>query len=442
MNTADYQLRHGMFGRTGSVWSRQSDQLTRDRARNITEVAGGSSLIRSVDTLAHGANVGGRVLVDDVSFRFEDGNFAVTGRNPRDFAHVNHEGQIIAFKSNSPVLLADATPTPIATVDLGGVIDSAGELVIDEWYLIPIPEHMTPTIIESRGGDMLVAGVDFSAHRGFIATRTSPADIFSPGLVRVVAAYVTLPQPRSYTLGAPVGRRCSKFLTAYATQSQSLVAFRRAAAEYCGMFVFPEVDVVLGKFSTARAEIYITASGGALSIDYAHTPLPVGIPLPAGFIVASKFEILSESPTAPVGVLELVLNSGATVSLDGASPVKGLRLPQQAKVLIDYVEVDSITGKPHARIHLDGAPDALAALWERQRIHELATGEFLYTQFFNGGERSKMLPVSDLLADYYGPQLSIFAYSDLTPTMEGLLLQFVRDHKPTGCVVLTAAGGV
>jgi hypothetical protein len=300
---------------------------------------------------------------------------------------------------------------------------------------------MSPVIVEGRDGDMLVAGIDFSVHRGFIATRLSPAETFAPGLVRVVSAYVTLPQPHSYLLSAPAGRRCSKFLTAYATQSQSLTTFRRAAAEFCGMFVFPVADVVLGKFETTSATIYITASSGALRIDYTHDPLPLGSLISGGYVVAPRFEIFSESPAVPVGALALVLASGAIVSLDGASPVKGLRIPPQAKVLIDYVSVDPISEIPHARIHFDGPPEALAALWERQRLHELATGDFLYSQFFNNGEQSRMLPLGDLLADYYGTQLSVLVYDDLSPTMEALLLQFVRDHKPTGCVMLTAAGG-
>jgi hypothetical protein len=432
-----------MFGKTGSVWSRQANAETRNKARAITEVAGSSGILRDVDTLAQYAAGGGRILVDDLHFRFVDGNFAVLGRNPRDFTHILGEESVLALRDDSPDTVGAPIPTPIAASDavfLEAIADAASVLPSgSDWYLLPMPLGVSPIIIESTTGDMLVAGIDFSAHRGFIATRLSPAHNFPPGLVRIVSAYLDLPQPHSFLLSAPVGRRCSKFLTAYAKQSQSLAAFRRAAAEFCGMFVFPEPDAVLGSYSIPGATVYLMASAGALRIDYPHRALELGEVVQAGTVVAPRLELLTESESAPVSIIDRAIDAGMLVSMDGVLPVKGLYAPSQSKILLDCGPTDPRSGKPHVRVHFAGAPGATSALWNLQRVHELETGEFLYDQFFIGSERSKLLPLGGLLANYYGTQLAVLMYDGLRPEMEALLLQFVREHKPAGCVMLTAA---
>lgn len=445
MRRADYQLRHGLLGKVGTMWSRQVDADTRGKARAITEVSGCSDILRDTDTIARYATTGGRIVADNLSFLFVDGNFATTGRNPSDYTHVTAETPegttvSLALPAELPTTLPTPTPTKIAQLDeefLAAIADAV--LPVGDWFLIPIPHHITPIVIESATGAMLISGIDFSAHPGYIATRLSPAEIFHPGLVRVVTAYMDLPQPHSFVLGAPVSRRGSKFLIEYARKSQSLVAFRRAAAEYCGMYVFPEPDVILGSVAVGSSVVYVTASAGALRIDYPHGALKQGDFVDAGYVVSPLFEVWSEFVSPSVSLLTRLSDAGASISLDGALPVKGIYVPQHNKILLDYVDTDPVSGKPHVRIHLDGDPAALAALWERQRQHELATGEFLYDQFFSEGVAVRSIPFDELMLGYYGPQLAAVLYGGLPASMEALLLRFVSEHRPAGCVMLTAS---
>ena len=445
MRRADYQLRHGLLGKVGTMWSRQVDADTREKARAITEVSGCSDILRDTDTIARYATTGGRIVADNISFRFVDGNFATTGRNPSDYTHVTAEtleGDFVSLALREETLdtLSAPTPTKIAQLDaefLAAIADVV--LPPGDWYLIPIPKDITPIVIESATGAMLVAGIDFVTHPGCIATRLSPADTFLPGLVRIVAGYVDLPQPHSFVLGAPVSRRCSKFLIEYARKSQSLSAFRRAAAEYCGMYVFPDPDIILGSVVIGTSVVYVTASAGAIRIDYPHDALQHGDYVDAGRVVAPRFEVWAESVSPAVSLLSKLADAGVITSLDGVLPVKGLYAPQLNSVLLDYADVDPISGKPHVRIHLDGDPAALAALWERQRQHELATGEFLYDQFFSDGAGARMIPFDELMLGYFGPQLAAVLYGGMPADMEALLLRFVREHRPAGCVMLTAS---
>jgi hypothetical protein len=120
-------------------------------------------------------------------------------------------------------------------------------------------------------------------------------------------------------------------------------------------------------------------------------------------------------------------------------PVKGLIAPADTHVLLDYVTTDPVSGKPHARMHIGGDPSALEALWTRQRRHELATGEFLYDEFFTNDCPAVTVSFGELVSSYYGSQLSLLLYAELSAEMEERLLRFVREHKPAGCVILTAA---
>lgn len=430
-----------MFGKTGTVWSRQVDTTTRERARAVTEVAGSSSILRRVDVAAAAAAGVRRVVVDDISFRFLDGDFAVIGRNQNAYEHVTVDGAPLALLGGE---VTTSTPfaANLASLDarfLADIVNAEDHLSSDEdWYLIPMPIEISPVVIEGVAGVTLVAGIDFSTHRGYIATRHAPAEVFPAGLVRIITATLDLPAPHSYVLSAPVDRRSSKYLMQYAKQSQSLRAFRLAAAEYCGMHVFEEPDVVLGAHEVPGATVYITASLGALRIDYPHVTLQPGAVVGAGFAVSPRFEVWATNATSAVTLLEKAHDIEAVVSLDGVLPVKGLYAPADARVLIDYVDVDPASGKPHARLHLDGATEALEQFWDLQRQHELATGNFLFDQFMDVGQLTKLIPFGTLMGDYYGPQLSLVVYSGMSTEMRDALLRFVREHKPVGCVMLTA----
>lgn len=438
---ADYQLRHGMFGKTGTVWSRQVDPTTRSRARAITEIAGSASILRRLDVTAAVAAGIRRVVVDDISFRFLDGDFAVIGRNQNSYTHVTVEGEPLALVGDEET---SATPfaANLSALDarfLDNIAGAEDHLSADEdWYLIPMPHEISPVVIEGVGGLTLVAGVDFSTHRGYIATRHAPAEVFPSGLVRIVTAMLDLPAPHSYVLSAPVDRRSSKYLMQYAKQAQSLRAFRLAAAEYCGMHVFEEPDVILSAVDVPGATVYITASLGALRIDYPHTALQPGAVVGAGFAVSPRFEIWATNATSAATLLSKATDIEAVVSLDGVLPIKGLYAPTDARVLIDYVDVDPVSGKPHARMHLAGATEVLEQFWELQRQHELATGYFLFDQFMEVGQTTKLIPFGTLMEDYYGPQLSMVVYSGMATEMRDALLRFVSEHKPVGCVILTA----
>ena len=444
----DYQLRHQLFGRLGSLWSRQVDSTTKTRARNIVAAAGNAPTLRRLEVAAAGTLAQGKVAVEDATFRFVDGDFAFVGQSQTDYTHVtahpSDDGEItsLALRDSSGATVETLpTPTSLAalTADFLRLSIGAEETLQSgcDWYLIPVPEELTPTIIVSKDGDHLVSGIDFSAHKGYIATRENPATVFPSGIVRVASGMLEVTAPNSYVMGAPVVRKCGKYLAEYMRKTQSLDSFCRAAAEYCGMFVFQEADVVLASISVPGGAVYVMAGAGPVRIDYLHTPLAAGQEIQPGHIVSARLEIATEA-THPT--LDFVASdTGEDISLDGVLPIKGLSWTPRTRVLADYVEV-AIGGTPHLRLHFNGSEEALQALWDTQRRHELATGVYLYDEIAQGAE-SLLVDVGALLQSYYGPQLVLLVANVPDAQMYDHLMEFVNDCKPAGVALLTSVIG-
>lgn len=432
------------------MWSRQADPITRTRARKIIETASGASQLRRLEVVAGSTLAAGELAVDDVHFRFVDGDFAFVGRSQVDYTHVtaeNPDGETVylALRDSSGATVETIpTPNKLAqlTRDFLGLVAGAEEdlLAGSDWYLLPVPEDLTPIIIETKDGDYMVSGVDFSAHRGYIATRDNPAAAFPSGVVRVVSGTRRTVAPHSFVIGAPTERTCGKYLAEYMRKTQSLSAFRRAAAEFCGMFVFQEADVVLSSHPVTDAMVYTMAGAGPVRIDYRHQPMTAGQEVQPGYAVAYRLELVTElSSGGPID--QAVADSGAGVSMDGVLPVKGISWTPGVRVLADYVEV-STSGTPHLRLHLHGAGGRLEEFWDAQKRHELATGVYLYDEIANGAE-SLLVDMDALLRSYYGPQLVLLAADVVEPTMYSRLMEFANDYKPSGVVLLTAvAGGI
>lgn len=434
---SDYQLRHSIYGKLGSLWSRQTNEETRRVGRTLSYAAGSSGLLRHLDAIAAYALGEDTVIVDDTSFRFLDGNFAVIGRSQSAYLRgevgdlsntitaVSDPTKVVAYPQATAVDILDSAFMDAIAVD--GSFDTA-----TDWYLIPVPAGMTPVVIESSDGEPLVSGIDFSAHNGYIAMRADPARVLPVGLVRVITAYVKLPQPYSFILGAPADRRCSKYLMEYAKKSQSIHNYKRAAAEFCGMYVFPEPDVVLSAKDVPGATVYVTAALGALRIDYPHTPLRAGAVIEAGTIVSNGFTLVTAKGPAAFDIMD----PEAPVSLDGVLPIKGLSFKPGIKVLVDGGQTTD--GKRHVSFKFDGGSEAIAQLNSMQRTHELETGNYLSDELMQDGQLSKLVDFGALLNNFYGEQLIVARFEFLTPIMNKLLKNFLVEYKPCSCVVVIA----
>lgn len=455
MPKLDYQLKHQLFGRVGSLWESQVDDETRTRVRGIVKAAGNAPVLTQLDTIAAGSLNSDLVLVEDVYFRFVDGNFATVGRPLRDYDHVEGAESHVGYRPESTTASTTPIPHELAAVSadfLDSIGDDAGQLPVDrDWYLVPVPRDIIPIMIEGRGdGEFLVSGIDFLVRDGYIVLTDDPAAVLPIGLVRVTSAYQRVFSPNSFVLSAPEDRKGTRWLSEYAYKTQSVSAFKRAAAEFAGLYVFQEADVILAvHLPTATTTVYVCANAGTVVIDYPHIALTRNQEISPGTIVSGRFEVVASSYNSTENLNKSIAEGwDEPLSLDGIFPENGMTWDGKSQIYVDSVETDPTTSKPHLRFHFgETLAFSLAQYWEWQLSHERQTGEFLYD-----GLGSPSLPTVvdfwDLLETFYGPRLLLVLAADHTPTINERLRRFLFEHRPASTNMLVSlkatypAGGV
>lgn len=441
---ADQQLSFGMLGRLGTLWSRHADDDTRKKASAIIDVAAGGSRIQRINEPAGWATNAGGILVHDTSIRFVDGEFAVVGYNLRDYVHEGYyvQGVETRWSVRRPDMTAwDVSATPLPA-DMARMVDDfiARQADLDAlssaasvWYLVPCEDDLSPLVIQAANNSLLTAGADFFVFPGYLALRQTPSELLPPGLVHVPLAYKRLPESNSYVLSAPPERRCSRFTNQYEKQSQSLVTFRRAAAEYCGLYVLQDADFVLSVNATPSSTIYTLARAGVVEIDYQHAPLSAGTFYPAGHVIAGHFEFWHAAHSSR-SFADVVADTGTPVVLDGVLPVKGLTWESWAELPVTFEANDA--GDQHVQFWFEGDATALDTLHRLQRLHELQTDSYFYDAYGMSGTETG-IDFADVLSSFYGEALVLVIFHGADDAMQKRLLEFITTKRPASCVVLT-----
>lgn len=445
---SDYQLKHQLFGRQGSLWERQTTPDTQRQIRGLVKTGGNAEVLTQLDITAASAIGSKHVLKDGHFFHFAEGDFAVVGRHQRDYNHhsvrlVDGQRLHIAYRPSAAEISPYALPTRIAkiTADFVNSINSASvELEMDDrdWYLIPTPKHIVPIAIQGRDPDVcLVSGIDFVARHGYIAMTDNPGDVLPYGIVKVLAASEITQPKNSYTLSSPGGG--GKFLSSYTRKTQSASAFRAAAAEYAGLYVFQTPDVIIDARQVGtQAWVYTAVEAGPIEIGYPHVPLQVFQTVQPGFVICDRFDVLSAASAADLELISHQLEGwSSTLNLDGLLPVNGLSWDPNLPLSIDSVESDPTHGnKPHIRVHFSGDDAVLARYWRVQKLHERQTGVFLFDLL---GEPSTpgVIDFWDFVAQFYKSQLIVVLAEDHTPRIDTRLRRFVLSYRPASCAMLT-----
>jgi len=441
MSKIDYQLKHQIYGRNGSLWERQSDPTTQRRVRGIVKQAGNASTLSQLDQIAARSINTDEVLVEDVYFNFIDGNFATVGRYQTDYAHYAKtlpDGSKIyaAYRPLYAGSSQNARANVLAKISrsfVDSIVKDNGQLPADrDWYLIPVPMNMIPIIIEGRDRLHLTSGIDFLARNGYIATPENPADILPAGVVRVLSAYKKVSVPNSYVLEAPNERRGTKWLSDYTYRTQSALAFTRAAAEYAGMYVFQTPDYIIDVQNPAKDTwVYVCAEAGTVVIRYPHTALKANQPVQPGTIISGRLDILeSEYGSDVESFRESAASWPLPFKLDGLFPVQGITWDGRSMVTVDSVENNPVTGDPVVRLHFDvESSGAQYKLWQWQKYHEINTGTSLY-QSLGSPSLPTQIDFWDFLHTFYGAQILLITCDFHGPTITERFRKFVYNERP------------
>jgi len=440
MNNADYQLRHATLGRHGSFWGYQTNNATRDMLRELTRTAALPSRLQHIDAVAAYALGSTRTLKEDLVIGFQDGEFAIVGPDMLAFTYTPTIGQ----RDNDAPVLTVPTPHKLSSMtqaQVDALSTDVPELsAVGTWFLIPKPSNINPIVLSTKlPGVNLSYGVDFFTSKNFIITQLPPSEYFETGAIIISVAEVYLESFEAYVSDSPRWKKSRKWVNTCARRAQSPELFRRAAAEFCGLYVLPDDDVLLNTALLPDGTyIYAFANAGVIHIDYVHTPITVGASYPAGFVVCDLFEMRNVRSHGS----QFLASSFAPLDLSGLFGLP-LQLPSDGIVEFSYQYVSAYP-KTHLRLYFPGALVDLEVVWAIQLAQEQRTGVFLSdilgvsnpTTFPSGGSFPPSVNMGEKLTTFYGERLFMLAVSGLPARFRFELLRFLNEHSPVGNVVL------
>lgn len=438
MTRYDQDITAGALGLSGTFWLRHADSATRMALSGIAtslKAGGVYQPIEAVETYA-----GSRVaMVFDTTFLFVDGDFSVLGYDLMAFSHAEVGASISGYRDIT-------NPGRSGTgISWSGQLNrlppieaslSAGH----DWCVMPCPADLIPTVM-AAGDTVLVRGVDFLSWPGVVAMRDNPAELWNNGVAVVRSGMRLLEDRSAYVQSADRDRRSTAWVVEYMRMSQSLPAFRRAAAEYCGMFVVPCDDLLLSTRTTDEGTVYVFAQTGQILIPYTHNPLSVGSLYHRGYVVTGLFDMFVpdwdvdkfDAPLLTDDPIHLPGADGTVFSLDGVVPVKGLIWDSGQPVDVTAGAVSPVTGVPYGVWVFGGDAGALTDLNAVQATREDATGRSMYDEY---GTLPVMLDFGMLLSKSLGNTL-VACVTDLPPGhMYDLLKEFLLAQHPVGCTVV------
>jgi hypothetical protein len=437
---ADYDLRYAAIGLLSSFWSKQVDATTKDQVRNLATVAAGTSQAASMARLTDVHLDINRTLVEDQTFDFIDGDFAHVGPDLRSALRSQGEDGTMSvvvrrlpwYPSTAeelPTINRLFTKSALFQVAAGGHM----EIPTTDAYLVPIPENVTPVIINSVIPDVyLVAGIDFEVHRGFIMLRENPAEVLATPHVTMLLAYVENYSPHNYFWGLPRTSVSDAFMAQFKKQASSLPLLKSALAEYAGFWVAPVQDHVMDVIQTDTEVVYVMHRGGVVRIDYPHWILSEGQTIQAGQAISGRLgvKLASEAPwlTWPTAT--------AGISMDTVLPVAGLALPTNG--MITATKSVGAGGFDKVRYsYLEIVPGALAKLWALQDARDEVFGVPIEpVTTFVDPDTTKVVNMWEILAQHYGDRLMFVEIGETASDMRQRITKFIREHAPVGTLVL------
>ena len=437
MNSADYQLKHQALGRMPSVWRSLADEGTKAKIRNVLDMSAGGDLIQASREIADVA-ANEQTFFTNGSFRYIEGNYAVVGRSKLDFSHgevfVGGATYYVGIQKIDPAPVESAEASPLAKLTEEFTRDLATREFlnppISDFYIVSVPHGFFPLIISGRDRH-LHAGVDFETGSGYLVFHLPPHAILDSGLV--ICPLVNYKPEDGFDDYVRQGsnRRSNKFLAEYQRKSQSMLAFKRALAEYAGLHVFEAPDVVIRVSVRGNQTAYTMASSGVVIIDYPHDRLQVNDYVEYGQVLSNGLEVSLTHDGSGTSDREVIL--------DGVLPVNGLHFNPNYPVQLLSSGIDPSSGKEHLCPVFNGPVESMDALVLFQKEQELKTGNFLSDHYGD----SLFVDFWDLIRNYYGSVSVLVSSGFHNQAIAAKLHYFANKHKPiTAALLLSIEYGV
>lgn len=454
---ADFQLRHATISRHGSFWGTQTDADTKGKLRELSRTSAIPSRLQHIDVGGAYALGSQKMIKEDVILEFKDGHFAVTGPDMQSYVAVEtvpDTGVYEMLRDNAAQGVTGYVPrsqklSTLTDADVVMMTADVPELKTPgSWFLIPKPTHVNPIILSTKKANVaLVYGVDFFTSKYFIITQHSPAEYFETGTIVASLAEVYMEAFDSYPSDSPRVKKGRKWVNTFAKRAQSMEIFRRAAAEFCGLYVVANDDVVLNALKLPGNNfVYAFANAGVVIVDYEHVPITPGTFCRAGYVICDQFELRSQA-THGSGFLT---STELPVDLTGIFGMP-IHLPATGLVECSY-DSTGLTNIPHLKLHYSGDLKYLNMMWAMQEAQERLTGRSLAAELGGGMDAVSTFPsgaafppivdAAELLSGFYGNRLFLLVTSGIPAQLEFELARFLSEHTPSGAFVVRSDGGL
>jgi hypothetical protein len=307
-------------------------------------------------------------------------------------------------------------------------------------YLIPLPSGAKPVVISHVEGDWLL-GVDFRTFPGGIWTKRDPLKAFPDGKMHCAVVEKKSPTWFDYVFGVDNPSGSGLNVVNYYRVSQSPLAFEKALAEACGLFVSP-FDGVVTKIVDGPDFVFYSVGNNTMIVDYPHTRLLLGESVRKGQIIGGAIEVAVKPPGAPSGWYR-AFDWSEGLSLDALCPVKGLVVPDKPVLVTG---TDAGGGNIHARMSLQGSQEALETYWAHVAFSEKACNKYLNSIIGLTSESdTKVVNPLNIFFDYLlGDRVLLIGLKteEMGTYWHRRALEFIRREKPTGCLPVVIAGGL
>jgi len=183
----------------------------------------------------------------------------------------------------------------------------------------------------------------------------------------------------------------------------------------------------------------VFANAGLIHANYLHPVLTIGNTYPKGYVIVGKLEMFvpnwdwGDDLVQPDEITQLPGAEWTAFSLDGVLPVMGLTWDATRTVEVTPGSEDPYYSFHYAQWQFAGDTDALTSLHELQMMREKATETFYEDAY---GTLPVHINFGAKLCRDYGNMLIACVYDVSDPVKQALLLEFLFNNKPYGCVIL------
>ncbi len=402
---------------------RRLQEMTKWALGNSTEVVEKVTVVvRPGDVVQIGGDLQQRLIIRAGT---ESANYLVLYR-PTEY-DLGLTGYTQLLTEDSQILAAENGQFLLVPTDLPTQLVLTPENLYPR-YAVPMPNIQVESIVGP--GRPLVAGLDFVQGDDCLIFAESPAVLFPDNRILIIAGRRQRPNLLSFTLKADGLFTTGRYVTNYLRYQQTRKAFELAAAEIAGAAIMPWESILQRVLPAPRGKTYVFTDG-VVTADYPHTELEIGFSYPKGLVIGGVVQVYGGR-----GSWWRQLDWSAGLSLDKLCPFKGIVVPDRpCTVWADTESVDI-----HAKIVLDGDPDAQALFWEHVQRAEIITGKYL----------NSVLQLPDLTARRFTNPLELmFRYllesRALVVTVAEDLIghaaaqrarDFINAEKPVGTIVI------